>query len=137
MPLFFLFDPFLRLKILVHFLGDLKTPKFPSEINWPLITTEPGSVWNWNFVSLTTAIFQKIFSNMYVGLYLCKAILIGRLCFHPQVHSWYIWPRYARPQSKICYKKVHYIWDLHRLKFSISLNLFNTAFSLQSGFVAT
>ena len=23
---------------LVHFLGDLKTPKFPSEINWPLAT---------------------------------------------------------------------------------------------------
>ena len=41
MPLFFRFDPFLRLgqKSLqrkVHFLGDLKTPKFPSEMNWPL-----------------------------------------------------------------------------------------------------
>ena len=39
--------------------------------------------------------------------------------------------------QKYVTKKVHYIWDLHRLKFSISLNLFNTAFSLQSGFVAT
>ena len=41
-PLSYWLDPFYRLRQkssqnLVHFLGDLKTPKFPSEINWPLV----------------------------------------------------------------------------------------------------
>ena len=41
-PLVFWFDQFQRLegknpsKNLVHFFGDLKTPKFPSEIKWSL-----------------------------------------------------------------------------------------------------
>ena len=51
MPLFFLFDLFLeaRSEILEKnfdvFLGDLKTPKGHSEINWPLSRTGNGRTW--------------------------------------------------------------------------------------------